>query len=294
MTSRTAFRRLAWLSGIILLLVLLAALALAMFPFGRFKPMVEARLSERFGTRVTIDRIERVQAFSFAPDVAIEGVRVPQPAWAGPGDLMTMRSARLRVPVLPLLFGRFRPNAIAISGLRLSLVRAADGRENWTRQPKKAGGGTSLPLDSLRIADSSLSYRDAKRDRAFHAAITADPVAGLRLAGAGAILGRPVTLSARGAPVGATGRSWPFSALVDGPAIRMAVTGTMDAPLDTGHMDLDVTARADDLKTLDAVIEAGLFRTRKLNVSAHARHDGRDWTITVLKGVIGSSPGMRA
>ena len=290
MKSKILLRRLTWAGGAIILLILAAVLALAMLPYGWFKPMAEARLSQRFGTRVTIGRIERLDRFSFAPEVAIESVRVPQPGWAGPGDLMTLRTARLRIPVLPLLLGRFRPNAIAVSGLRLALLRAADGRENWVLHPSRETGGGSIELASLSIADSSLSYRDAKRGRAFHAVISADPVAGLQLAGAGAILGRPVTIRARGAPVAATGKPWPFSALVDGPSIRVAVTGRMDAPLDTGRMDLDMTARADDLKTLDAVIEAGLFRTRKVSLRAHARHDGQNWTITALRGSIGGSP----
>jgi uncharacterized protein involved in outer membrane biogenesis len=290
MKSKIPLRRLAWAGGTLLLLVIAAALVLAMFPYGWFKPMLEAKLSQRSGTRVTIARIERLDRFSFSPEVAIEGVRVPQPLWAGPGDLMSVRSARLRVPVLLLLLGRFRPSAIAVSGLHLSLVRAADGRKNWDRHPTEGGrGGGGLGLESLRIADSDISYRDFKRHRSFRAAMTSDPEAGVRLAGTGLILGRPVTLAARGAPVAATGRPWPFRILIDGPAVRVVAAGTMDSPLDTSRMSLDATARADDLTTLDALIEAGLFHTRKVDFKAHARHDGEDWTITGLSGSIGGS-----
>ena len=282
-------RLLAWIGGALVVLAALIAVGLATFPFGRFKPTVEAKLSQRFGSKVTIDRIERLDAFSFAPEVAIEGVKVPQPRWAGPGDLLTVRSARLRVPVLPLLLGRFRPNAIAVSGLHAALVRTADGRENWKQHPSQSGGGGGLPLDSLTVADSSLSYRDAKRDRSFTAAVTADPTHGVHVAGTGAVLGRPVRISASGAPVAATGKPWPFHVLVDGAAIRVDATGTMDAPLDTGRMSMDATGRADDLKTLDALIEAGLFHTQPVALRAHARRDGPDWTITGLRGTIGSS-----
>ena len=42
----------------------------------------------------------------------------------------------------------------------------------------------------------------------------------------------------------------------------------MDAPLDTDHMTLAMTARAGDLKLIDAVIEAGLFGTQAVRMSA--------------------------
>jgi len=54
-------------------------------------------------------------------------------------------------------------------------------------------------------------------------------------------------------------------------------------------MSLDVTARASDLKLIDAVIEAGLFRTQPVSFSAHVRHDQPKWTVTQLKGVVGRS-----
>ncbi|MES2056186.1 MAG: AsmA family protein [Pseudomonadota bacterium] len=289
MTFRTliADRRLHWTVGGIVGLILLALIGLAAFPWGSLKSTVESRMSKSFGQPVTIGRIDRLDGFSFTPTIAIRDVRIPQAGWAGSGDLATIKTATVSFPVFPLLLGKVRPESIDVAGLRLNLVRAKDGRENW-RQP---ASDESIPsLTGLHIADTMVSYRDAKVGRSFTAKVTADITKGLTLDGTGEILGAPVTLSARGAAIeGATGRPWPFEARIDGPRLGMTIIGRMDTPFDTNAMTIDLTARADDLKMVDAVIEAGLFGTQDVQLTAHARHDGPDWTITRLSGTIGQS-----
>src|SRR3546814_21013043 len=58
---------------------------------------------------------------------------------------------------------------------------------------------------------------------------------------------------------------------------------------DTGQMAFTRTARADDLKLVDAVIEAGLFGTQPVNLAAHVERAGAKWIVTGLKGTIGGS-----
>jgi uncharacterized protein involved in outer membrane biogenesis len=63
----------------------------------------------------------------------------------------------------------------------------------------------------------------------------------------------------------------------------------MDRPLDALHMTLNVDARAADLKLIDAVIEAGLFGTQEVRLTAHARRDDEVWKIDRVRGMIGQS-----
>src|SRR3546814_7239997 len=69
----------------------------------------------------------------------------------------------------------------------------------------------------------------------------------------------------------------------------MTAKGTMARALDTGQMAFTITARADDLKLVDAVIEAGLFGTQPVNLAAHVERAGAKWIVTGLKGTIGGS-----
>ena len=117
--------------------------------------------------------------------------------------------------------------------------------------------------------------------------IAADPDRGVRAEGEGKVRGAPVRIAFAGAAV-KPGR-WPFTADITGEQLVMKAVGTMDRPLDTDAMTLDLSAKADDLKRIDAVIEAGLFQTRPVQLTAHVRHERPRWTITDLKGRIGRS-----
>lgn len=290
MRGLLADRRLHWAAIGVAVLIAFLLIGLAMFPWGALKPRIEKTLSHRLGSNVTIAKVERLDTFSFTPTIAIRGVRVPQPQWAGKGDLAEVATAQVRFNAFSMLTGHFHPRSIDLSGLKLALVRDATRHENWSGLGSGGGSGR-LALDRLSIADGTITYRDAVQNRQFTVALAADAKDGVRLAGKGSIQGNPVTLAAHGPPVTAATRDkpWPFRGEITGSAVGMTIVGTMDHPLDAGHMTLDMTTHASDLKLVDAIIEAGLFGTQPVKLKAHARHDAPDWTITSLSGTIGQS-----
>ncbi len=279
------------ITGIVVAGVLvLGLIVLAAFPWGSLKGVIQRQLTARFGRPVTIGGIERVDTFGFNPTIRITDVRIPQAAWAGTGDFVRLREAEATFSGLALLKGAFGPRDVKARGLRLVLVRDRNGRTNWERPGKPKGGGSSTDLDGLTISDSVIAYRDDKQDRFVTARFTSDPVHGIRAAGNGTIRGAAVRIAVAGPSVERfQGKPWPFTATIDGDALSITAKGRMDHPLDTDAMELDVTARATDLKLIDAVIEAGLFRTQPVSFSAHVRHDQPKWTVTQLKGVVGRS-----
>jgi uncharacterized protein involved in outer membrane biogenesis len=279
------------ITGIVVAGVLvLGLIVLAAFPWGSLKGVIQRQLTARFGRPVTIGGIERVDTFGFNPTIRITDVRIPQAEWAGAGDFVRLREAEATFSGLALLKGAFGPRDVKARGLRLVLVRDRNGRTNWERPGKPKGGGSSTDLDGLTISDSVIAYRDDKQDRFVTARFASDPVHGIRAAGNGTIRGAAVRIAVAGPSVERfRGKPWPFTATIDGDALSITAKGRMDHPLDTDAMELDVTARAADLKLIDAVIEAGLFRTQPVSFSAHVRHDQPKWTVTQLKGVVGRS-----
>ena len=270
--------------GLIVLLLTVAA-----FPFGLLKPIVADRLGKRFGRAVSIESMTRVDTIGFTPTIAVRGVRIAQADWAGSGDFLRLREARVRFPLWPLLTGTFRPRDIVVEGLQLALVRAADGRTNWSRPGEPQRGGASTDLRDLTVRDSRISYRDAKRQRTADVAFTSD-ANGLHAAGSGTVRGTAVRIAVDGASVAQpVAGPWPFTATITGTALSLHARGSTDRPLDTDAMTLDVTARAADLRLIDAVIEAGLFGTQPVALTAHVRHQAPRWIVTDLKGTIGRS-----
>jgi hypothetical protein len=288
--SLTASRRTYWVAGAVVAFLFVALVVLAAFPWGVLRESVERRASRQIGRPVTIGRIERLDSLSFSPTIAIHDVVVPQAAWAGRGDLARIATARVRFSAWALLLGRFAPQSVEVDGMNLTLVRDAQHRVNWRREDDRGGdkGDSASTLDHLMLHDARISYRDALRHRVFALRVTSD-ARGVVVTGSGTVLDQPVTVAARGPAIAATGKPWPFRAKIDGPALTMDAHGTMDAPLDTHHMTIDVAARADNLNLIDAIIEAGLIETQSVNLTAHARRDGRDWNVSRVAGRIGQS-----
>jgi uncharacterized protein involved in outer membrane biogenesis len=275
-----------WLLLVAALLALLAAI-LAGFPWGLLKGSAERALSRHFDRPVTIGALRRVDRFSFTPVIELRDLRVPQAAWAGPGYLARVGKIVVTLPLAGLLRDGLHARSIGIEAMSLDLVRAADGRESWRGTGEPGDEDRPLSAATLSIADSKIRYRDARRRRTITAAIAAGPH-GVTVEGRGDVHGAPVSISARAAAVGGT-RRWPFRVTISGPALTMTLDGATARPLDFRRLAMDVRARAANLAYVDAIIEAGLPRTQPVDLRAHARRDGTDWTVTRLSGTIGRS-----
>ncbi len=287
--TQRAIRLSVRVAMVLITLVVTAIVVLGVLPWGQFKSLVEDRLSGRIGQSVSIGTMAREAVFSLSPVIRLTNVVIAQPAWAGPGKLAKIRSVRIGFPVLPLLLGDLRPTTVAIDGAVIDLVRDRDGRENWRAGKGDQENGGSPSIKSLDLRNFTIRYRDSVQNRFLDLRVTAT-ARGVGVSGTGTIRGAPVTVRAKAASIIGNSASWPFSAMIDGRDLKMRVLGAMARPLDTRDMSFDVSARASDLKMVDAVIEAGLFGTQPVQLDAHARHVGMRWTIDRLRGRIGASP----
>ncbi|MBU0554675.1 MAG: AsmA family protein [Alphaproteobacteria bacterium] len=273
-----------------LLVALLALLVFAAsFPASWLKAATERRLSERIGTTATIGTMKRESAFSLSPVIQVRDVRVPQPAWAGNGDLARIEALRLKLPLVGMLLGSGAPQLLSAQGVRLTLVRDENRRKSWDaldRDEGGDGGGEEMPL--VRVDDAVIDYRDAFQQRRFTISLTVDPQQGLRGSGKGTVEGEPVTLRLIGAPM-RSGRTWPFDAHIMGEALNMHARGTMAGPLRTSDMTFKISARASNLKLVDRIIEAGLFGTQPVDMSANVQRRDGVWRVADLGGRVGRS-----
>ncbi|MCW1432181.1 asmA family protein [Novosphingobium sp. JCM 18896] len=264
-------------------------IGLAAFPAEWVKGIAERELSDRIGRPVTIGSVSRESAFSFAPVFQVSGLEVPQAKWAGPGKLASIDTLRIRIAILPVIVGKVNAELLSAQGVRLDFVRDANRRVNW-RDGDSAdrGQGEGISLSAIDRVDAHVHYRDALQKRSMSLAITIDPRRGLQATGHGEIEGNPVALSLKG-PIRAKHEAWPFEVSIVGPAIDMRASGSTTGPFNTSDMTLRMSARANDLKLVDRVVEAGLFGTQPVNVTANVSHRNKRWTIRELAGTIGKS-----
>jgi len=267
-----------------LLVIAFAFLGFVAFGIGLLRPAIENRLSASLDRTVTIGAIRREGAPSLWPRLVFEDVRIAQPDWAK-GDMVHIRAARVRLPLLPLLVGRANPERVDVDGLQVHLIRRDSAHSSWKAFGHGSGGGGGPDLISIR--DGNVRFDDAKRDHYLTGTLSADEK-GFRLVAAGTLKGQPARGLLRGAPL-AGRKPWPFRLDYRSPIANAILVGRADGPLDVGHFEGDARAWGDDLRDIDQLIEAGLPGTRPARLTAHVTHDGPDWKIERLDLSVGRS-----
>lgn len=278
----------AAIGGILLLILLPGAV-----PASMLRSLIVQELQGAAERDVEVGAVTRDSFFSYSPVITVHDLRVAQPAWAGDGDFILLKSISARVSVLDVIAGSARPDRVRIDGLALNLVRDKDGRSNW-----EDGGADDDDKDNpapvltdLDIRNSHFSFTDHKRDLALEGPISVDSTNGLRASGSGTFLQSKARLTFTGGAI--TGiepeADYPFQMALESPALKLTAKGKMQGVLNTGRFTASLSARAPTLKNLDWIIEAGLFGTQPIDLRATVRHEDKDWFVRRLNGSIGRS-----
>lgn len=278
-----------WLAAVAAI-PLIALFALVAMPLGALKSLVENRLAARFDAPTSIATIERLDVFSLDPRIRISGIRIAQLGWAGKGDFARVDQVVVRVPLLPVLIGRFRPETVDVTGLDLNLIRTAAGRANWEKRDKQVHGNRP-GIVHLTISNSRLRLTDDKRHMTLDAGLRVDVKSGLSVSGVGTHRGQPMHLSATGGVIDGAGANarWPIRLSISSPLLRVEAQASSDHPLDLNGFDARISASGPDIVYLDDVIEAGLPGTQDFDLRARVRRDRPDWDIQAISGRIGRS-----
>lgn len=295
MTGRWGGRRQRWIiwsvAGL-MSLAMLSLLALAAFPFGLVKDRIRRHIEEQLGAAVSIGAIDRKEMLSFTPTLFVRDLAIRQPSWAGKGDMIRARTIEARIKIWPLLTGKAAaPEGLVVHGLDAHLVRDARGRANWEgRKPSQDDSGAGKGIGRLVIADGRISLRDDKRSLSVSGSIVSN-AQGLRIDARGRFHDAPAILALRGGRVDGLAPGAPYPARLEfvSPLLRLEARGQMRGALNMRSMTLEMHAAAPSLKYLDDVIEAGLFGTKAIDLTAKVRHEGKDWFIDRLNGRIGQS-----
>lgn len=175
--------------GLLTCILLVAALlAFVKIPIdlSNYKGPVESAATFALGRKVNVGE-KIILTTSLRPFFQMEGLRIANPEGFKKADFMRMKSARLKVFLLPLLQGKIHIAEINVTGLSINLLENKQGAINWTLRPegkvpaKIAGksksetpsiklldksnfklAGNSLVISRLFLKDILVSYQDAK------------------------------------------------------------------------------------------------------------------------------------
>ena len=184
------------------------AFGLAVLDWNLLRGPIGSLASARTGREVAITGDLDVRLFSRAPSASVQGLRIGNPAWAGPGRMAEIPRLDVQVELWPLLRGKLMMRRLALERPVFDLVRDAKGRANWSMSRKSTAGAPLRlpPIRDFTIAGGSLKFTDAGRRLTLAATLNAAEQAGgsdrgFTLTGQGTIKAAPFRLEVRGGPL---------------------------------------------------------------------------------------------
>jgi AsmA protein len=169
MALQRPLKLLALILGGIVALIVLTVIAVAMVVDPNdYKDRLEAAVEEQTGRPLTLEGDLKL---SFFPWLALElgPAQLGQPPGFEAGPVLVVEKAQVGVKLIPLLGKRLEVSRLGLEGMKVNLVKNADGRTNWEdltaegeEQPQPAQGeapdiGT---IGGLSVRDAAFDYRD--------------------------------------------------------------------------------------------------------------------------------------
>jgi len=285
-------------SGLFLLLITAIVVFIALFQWNWLRGPLARYLSARLDRPVSITGNLVVHPWSLDPEASVSGVTIGNPHWAGRGPMARLPTVTVQIALKPLfLQGKVVLPLVEADQPSVSLMRDAQGRENW-RNGMGAPRPLKLPaIEHLVIRGGAVAYVDARRNVRFQGTLTSnEAVVGadhgtFRLDGAGTFKGSPFTLAARGGPLVHIDPDRPYrfdARLVSGPT-RVTIDGQFVRPFDFGRISGRVSAEGPDFGRLYALTGVSLPDTPPYALAASFVRDGERFTLTGLSGRVGDS-----
>jgi AsmA protein len=172
------------LFGLLIVVVLAAVILIPLFVDPNdYRDEIARAVEEQTGRSLEIEGEISLSVFPWL-GLEVGAVRLGNPPGFGDGPFVEIGSAGVGARLLPLLSRRLEVSTLRLDGLRVNLVRRADGATNWeglggeedaalAQTPPDDGGQFALEqVGGLRLTDALVRYRDLGAGTVLEAAIS--------------------------------------------------------------------------------------------------------------------------
>lgn len=296
--KRPSNRALAWTGGIIGALVVAIALFLILFDWNYLRGPIGRYASAKTGREIVLAGNLDVKAFSFQPRATVEGIRVGNPKWAGPGQTADIKRLDVQVKLMPLLVGQVVLLNLELNQAKVDLRRDLQGRATWDfSNGKKSKKPFKMPpIRRFVINDGHLRMVDEKRKLVLNGEINATEEMGragrgFLMTGDGSLNGNRFRLRIQGGPLlnVDSRKPYPFDADIRSGATRVTAKGAIPKPFDLAQFSMNVTARGPDLAALYDLTGVALPNTPPYRLNGRLSRDEQIYKIEGLSGRVGDS-----
>ncbi len=166
---RTALIILGAAAGLVALLLIAVAVAVATVDPNRFVAPLAARVKAETGRNLTVQGPVEFK-LSLEPKVVVPGVAFENAPWAAKQPMLTARRIEAQIALLPLLSRRFEVVQFKLIEPVIALETDASGKGNWEFAPAAPPGAAASPsggtvasafgIGNFEIEQGSLTYRN--------------------------------------------------------------------------------------------------------------------------------------
>lgn len=146
-------------SGIVVLIVFAAIVAVLRFNINSYKARIETAVSETIGLDVRINGRMRLSFFPFG--LSAKDIHVANKG----GEILSLEALKLRAELMPLLKKQLRVTSCELVKPAAMIVKDANGRFNFEstkEESTKGQPGAAFSLNDLKASNGSLVYLDKK------------------------------------------------------------------------------------------------------------------------------------
>ncbi len=276
-----------------------------------FNPKVESAATEALGRRVNIEgSIELVP--TLWPTLEVAGLRIANPEHWDTPDFARVNQARLKISLIPLIFGKIRILELASEGIAVFLERKADGQVNWSfdvegepSEEKEEPPGPpdirripNVELLEISIRQATVKYRDGVSDKSYEFEI--EELVGnaaldepLQLTIQGAFQKQEFIVFLRGgnlADLFAQKQPWPLdiSAEVVGASLKASVV-LGKASLKDKEIDFTFKLSGNRFEELEPLFASLIPQVGSFNLSGRFDVSGLKYKLSELRGSVGET-----
>jgi len=176
---RTALIILGIAGGLVALVLIGVAIAVATIDPSRFVAPLTARVKAETGRTLKVDGPVDIKV-SLEPKVVLPKVAFQNAPWSKTPDMLTASRIEAQIALLPLLSRRFEVIEFTLVDPVITLETDANGRGNWefgaASAPGPAGGAasgaaTAFGIGNFEIRNGTLTYRNGTTGKTTNASI---------------------------------------------------------------------------------------------------------------------------
>ncbi|MBS0334336.1 MAG: AsmA family protein [Proteobacteria bacterium] len=270
----------------------------AVWDWNWFRGPVARVASARMHRQVSIDGDLKVHLFSWQPSASVSGLRVANPAWAGPGDLADIDRLAVQIRLVPLFGGHLDMRLLEVDRPRLNLHRNDKGQATWdfSDGAKPDEPLRMPPIRRFVVDDGHIVFRDDGKKLDFTGTVEAreqlgEANRGFRMTGQGSLNAQPFRLAVTGGPLLNIDRDkpYPFDADITAGATHVTAQGAVPKPFDLANFWMNVTGKGPDLADLYGLTGVPLPNTPPYDLRARLSRNVHLWKVENITGRVGSS-----